>query len=117
MKRKVLLIALTIFLILSMCACTLEPTAPEATEPTEPAASQEEKFFVGMEYLGMSDSSYCNFFYYRDTVTDVVYLWGRVKSGYAGMGGLTVMMDPETGLPLTFARWEEMYHEIISPNQ
>ena len=39
MKRKVLLIALTIFLNLSMCACTLEPTAPEATEPTEPAAS------------------------------------------------------------------------------
>lgn len=127
MKRKVLLIALTIFLILSMCACSIAPnsiagllfnTPAETAAPTEPAASQEEQFFVGMEYLGMSDSSYCKFFYYRDTVTDVVYLWGRaVKAGYAGMGGLTIMMDPETGLPLTFARWEEMYHEIISPNQ
>lgn len=67
--------------------------------------------------LGMSDSSYCNFYYYRDTVTDVVYLWGRAKAGYAGMGGLTVMMDPETGLPLTYDRWGKMYQEIISPNQ
>lgn len=121
MKRKVLLIALTIFLILSMCACSIAPKsiAPaETAAPTEPAASQEEQFFVGMEFLRMSDSSYCKFFYYRDTVTDVVYLWGRAKAnGYAGMGGLTVMMDPETGLPLTFDRWNEMYHEIISPNQ
>lgn len=116
MKNKFLLSILAIFLALAMCACSIAPDSTPA-EPTDPAIPQEEKFFVGMEYLGMFDSSYCNFFYYRDTVTDVVYLWGRDKAGYAGMGGLTVMMDPETGLPLTFDRWEEMYREAISPDQ
>lgn len=121
MKNKFLLTFLALFLAVAMCACSFpNQTTPEtttATVPTEPAVSQEEEFFVGMEYLGMSDCRYCNFFYYRDTVTDVVYLWGRAKAGYAGMGGLTVMLDPETGLPLTFDRWEELYREAISPGQ
>lgn len=39
----------------------------------------------------------------REEVTDVMYL--RCTS----VSGLTVMLDPETGLPLTYARYIEIY--------
>lgn len=44
------------------------------------------------------------FEYYRDTVTDVMYIW------YWSMerGGLTEMTDPETGFPLTYERYKEL---------
>lgn len=66
-----------------------------------------------MEYLGYSahNGSSATFYYYRDTITDVMYVLFREKDGYAGMGGLTVMLDPENGLPLTFARWQEIYNQ------
>lgn len=41
---------------------------------------------------------------YREPVTDVLYLhrWFSEKSG------LTVMLDPETGKPLTWRRYQQL---------
>jgi hypothetical protein len=47
-------------------------------------------------------------YYYRDILTDGMYMWCLDESGFAGMGGLTVMLDPETGLPLTYTRYMEL---------
>lgn len=41
--------------------------------------------------------------YVRDIATDVIYI--KYKGGYAG--GLTVMLDPVTDLPLTYERFAE----------
>lgn len=38
---------------------------------------------------------------YRDVVTDVLYL-------ESADGGITAMLDPETGLPLTYQRYQEI---------
>lgn len=47
------------------------------------------------------------FMYYRDSVTDVLYLW---KDDF-NSGGLTTMQDPESGLPLTYARYMALNEE------
>lgn len=53
--------------------------------------------------------------YYRDRVTDVLYMNVFCKSatGYAGAGGLTAMLDPDTGKPLIYARYMEMFSALI----
>ena len=42
---------------------------------------------------------------YRNVVTDVLYLWAnRFRAG-----GFQEMHDPETGLPLTYEKYKELY--------
>lgn len=43
-----------------------------------------------------------------EKTTDVIYL--QMQHGY-NMGALTPMLDPETGLPLTFKVWNEKYNK------
>lgn len=71
-------------------------------------ASEAEEDNGGMELVGEGVDG---FYYYRDSVTDVMYLWK--VGGYKG--GLTTMLDPETGLPLTYARYMEL-SETASKN-
>ena len=56
--------------------------------------------------------------YYRDKVTDILYMRVYYISGYAGSGagagGLTVMLDPDSGKPLTYTRYMEMYLALNS---
>jgi len=44
------------------------------------------------------------FTYYRETTTDVMYICYEEYR----KGSLTVMMDPETGLPQTYSRYMEL---------
>lgn len=51
--------------------------------------------------------------YYRDRITDVMYVW--VSTGDVGStsnlrmaGGFSVMLDPNTGGPLTYEAWLEL---------
>lgn len=56
--------------------------------------------------------------YYRDKVTDILYMRVYYISGYAGSGagsgGLTVMLDPDSGKPLTYTRYMKMYSALNS---
>lgn len=54
-----------------------------------------------MEAVGQSG----HFKYYRDAVTDVLFVW---KIGN-GSDALTVIPDPDSGLPITYTRYMEMY--------
>ena len=45
------------------------------------------------------------FYLYHETTTDVLY----VAQGESG--GLTPMLDPETGLPLTYSVWQAKYRD------
>ena len=104
-KIKIISFSLALLLILPLlCGCGMTASA---------TAASDNEVAVGMEYLGSCRGSYGNsmFYYYRDALTDVVYVQYREKASYAGMGCLTVMLDPETGLPLTVARWEEFYNQ------
>lgn len=64
-----------------------------------------------MENVGSSNDG--KFVFFRDPISDVLYIWR--KSGYSG--GLTVMLDPESGLPLTYSRYISIYDDFISQSK
>lgn len=89
--KKFLLMMLVITMTLTVIGCT--PNDRNANqEPTN-----QELFDGGLECISTSKHIY----YYRDIVTDVMYV--RCYSS-----GLTEMSDPETGLPLTYTRYLEL---------
>ena len=105
--KRILAVFLALILCLSVCGCL--PAQEYHASTTEPNQEIVVAAF-DMEKAGSDPDGY--FVYYRDTVTDVLYIRYREKSGYAGMGGLIVMLDPETGLPLTYARYCELYEQM-----
>lgn len=50
----------------------------------------------------------CHF--YKDPVTDIVYM--QFNGAYS-KGGLTYLPDPDTGLPLKYERFLELYKDYI----
>jgi len=46
-----------------------------------------------------------SFYLYHETTTDVLYV------SHGKDGALTPMLDPETGLPLTFLNWFSHYRK------
>lgn len=54
----------------------------------------------------------CHF--YKDPVTDIVYM--QFKGSY-GNGGLIWMPDPDTGLPLKYDRFSNLYEEYIQTDE
>lgn len=62
---------------------------------------------IAVQTLNTRDEA-CHF--YKDPVTDIVYM--QFKGGY-GDGGLVWMPDPDTGLPLKYDRFVELYEEYI----
>ena len=96
MKRILcFLLILSFLFLLSSCG--------RIEEGEEGREDVKEEISFGMEKLKTASVGGVHIIYYRDVATDVMYL----SSGY--QGGLTVMMDPETGLPLTYARYIEVY--------
>lgn len=67
-------------------------------------------FTGGMEVVGICEGHYSSdkkqdtFTYYREVTTDVMYICYEEYR----KGSLTVMIDPETGLPLTYSRYMEL---------
>lgn len=98
------LVVITIVLIGCLSGCLQAPTG----EPVTLGPLLDEGSYVeGMEPVepfhgnGFRDE---NFVYLRDAVTDVMY----VSFKFMNAGGMTVMLEPETGLPLTYTRYLEL---------
>lgn len=53
-------------------------------------------------------------YFYKDPVTDIVYM--QFKGAY-GDGGLVWMPDPDTGLPLKYDRFLELYEEFVQAEE
>ena len=102
MKHKILLIALTIFLILSMCACTNAPAPNNATN--EPDAVYWIDGF-DLDLVGRSEITGIRFYLYREPVTDVVYIYE------ANHGGISPVLDPKTGLPMTYTQYKALCNQ------
>lgn len=114
--KKVLVITLILYMGV-LCGCgtdvmehentevsvSAEDMVTETQEVTEEATVAENTPFK-MECVG---EDWKVALFYRNTVTDVLYLWGGNHAGF------TEMSDPETGLPLTYTR----YLEIFAKNQ
>ena len=86
-----------ILLVVSLSGCGSQPEVLEEN-PTDNIVFELEKVWSGQTgCLGVH--------HYRDTTTNIMYLY---DSGFKS-GGYTVMPDPETGLPLTYDRYLEIY--------
>ena len=54
-------------------------------------------------------SSYSQIYFWREKSTDTMYI-ETIRSYKDGYGsGLTQMLEPETGKPLTYAQWSNTY--------
>lgn len=106
MKRKKLLLS-------TICGCMLltgcnagESSATEGnTDISELNSGMEIIVEEAGENYGGDYSR--NISIFRNVYTDVLYLWCDEYEA----GGLVEMHDPETGLPLTYKRYKEIYHE------
>lgn len=106
MKRKKLLLSIICGCILLVGCNTGEASVTEENTDITKLNSGMEVIVeeVGEDYGGDYSK---NMSIYHNVYTDVPYLWvDEYKSG-----GLVEMHDPDTGLPLTYERYKEMFHE------
>lgn len=111
--KKLLFLLTVVAMLFVLCGCAASaPNALETPVATNKTDSQLEPF--EMKKVGYSSDN--RFEYYVDVVTDVLYIWNSDTAfsayGYGVGGGLAVMLDPETGLPLTYTRYMEIYNNI-----
>lgn len=86
----------------------VEQETVSAESPSD-GASNEKKFKIGDNFEKVGVCGWDDFFYYRDKVTDVMYV---CYLGY-NRGGLVEMTDPNTGLPLTYQNYLK-YQEAMA---
>lgn len=114
--------AISLALILTLSACAAQDSTGTGNGPAvSPGPTQTETTLDDGSLLetvfSQSDpADRGRITYYRDKVTDVLYIKAFCTSatGYAGAGGLSVMLDPDTGKPLTYTRYMEMYSTLNS---
>lgn len=114
--------AISLALILTLSACAAQDSTVTGNGPAvSPGPAQTETTLDDGSLLeavfSQSDpADRGRITYYRDKVTDVLYIkvYCTSAAGYAGAGGLSVMLDPDTGKPLTYTRYMEMYSTLNS---
>ena len=93
MRKKLLICSIVMSLSLLGCSDTKADKAVHVTSDSQ----------MEMVYEESKDTYQEAFCIYRNTITDVLYLW---IDDYKA-GGLEEMHDPETGLPLTYKKYKE----------
>ena len=105
------LIALLCFGCLAGCS-DFQSRLDEVRTERELVEANEAKLSSSMFQLVASDED-DHISYYRDVVTDVMYVYMCLKSGYSGMGGISVMLSPD-GSPLLYSEWSSLFEEVLS---
>ena len=105
-RMAAFLLGLTIAFLLAGCYITDASSTAQSETPIEPSAASEQTVPFGMELVGGSLEE--RFSYYRDTVTDTIFVFCRSSTANSQGCGFTVMLDPESGKPLTYTRYMEL---------
>lgn len=106
MKRLFCLLLLVVVMLTLFTGCT---TGEKISSISEEIKAEATKNSLSETFVLVYGNKHVDtYFYYRDTVTDVMYV---VKDG-TQEAGLTVMLDPNTGLPLTYTNWLEYKEEL-----
>ena len=102
MKKKLLSALLCVIMLASLVVgCGKDQSAEASVANDEKKSSKIEVSFEEIE------TEYYFIDVYREVYTDVMYM----ESAYEHGIGLTVMLDPATGLPLTYANYVENYYQ------
>lgn len=111
LKKRVLLLSLAIGMCILFTGCSDdESLASSTTQSTEKNTSVTENEQI-FDIEKISDDDRYRICLYRDTNTDVLYIHQDPRAG------LIEMHDPETGLPMTYERYKEMYHERVRESE
>ncbi len=102
LKKRVLLLSLAVGMCILFTGCSGDSSSFENQTVTDQTVTENEEIF-NIQLLEKDDVPRMEL--YRDRNTDVLYILYDIRAG------LTEMHDPETGLPLTYERYKEMYHE------
>lgn len=114
--------AISLALILTLSACAAQDSTGTGNGPTvssghaQTETTLDDGSLLEAVFSQSDPDNRGRITYYRDKVTDVLYIKAFCTSatGYAGAGGLSVMLDPDTGKPLTYTRYMEMYSTLNS---
>lgn len=114
--------AISLALILTLSACAAQDSTGTgngpavSSGPTQTETTLDDGSLLEAVFSQSDPDNRGRITYYRDKVTDVLYIKAFCTSatGYAGAGGLSVMLDPDTGKPLTYTRYMEMYSTLNS---
>lgn len=114
--------AISLALILTLSACAAQDSTGTgngpavSSGPTQTETTLDDVSLLEVVFSQSDPADRGRITYYRDIVTDVLYIkvYCTSAAGYAGAGGLSVMLDPDTGKPLTYTRYMEMYSALNS---
>lgn len=115
LPRCIVTATIALALLLSLSACGDQgPTA--LSDPSQTETALDDESLLEPVFSQSDPDNRGRITYYRDKVSDVLYIkvFCLSHTGYAGAGGLTVMLDPDTGKPLTYTRYMEMYSTLNS---
>ena len=101
MKKKLLSALLYLVMVASLVVGCGKVQAEEAS-----VANDEKSATIAVAF-DLVETEYYFIDVYREVYTDVMYM----ESAYEHGIGLTVMLDPATGLPLTYANYVENYYQ------
>ena len=106
MKKKIIAIV-AVFAVIALMyvayGCGKSKLEPEAPVTISASASQTTESNFNFELIYADNDS--GLYIYHEKTTDTLFLqYGGYKAG-----GITQLMDPETGLPLTYTVWQEKY--------
>lgn len=108
--KKIITTMITIIIIISvLTGCGNLTTNNELSAPGENTESILKFTFIPISVNTKGIRADARHFY-KDPVTDIVYI--QFKGAYSE-GGLTYLPDPDTGLPLKYERFLELYKDYI----
>lgn len=100
MKKIICLLLVCVMSLSLLCACGNVSVTVPATDPDHLSADQIEGAVKGEIVAKVVLSSDLRIYYYRDTLTGVMYM---ISDDYRA-GGLCVMLHPD-GSPLLYSEW------------
>lgn len=112
-------IALTLLLTLAACGSQTESNHADDLFATSSNSTYQDETDLQNECLmelvsQQSTTSSSRIAYYRDVVADVMYMISYHIGSSVSTGGLTVMLDSDSGKPLTYARYMDLYSALHS---
>ena len=115
-------IALTLLLTLAACGSKTESNHADRSFATSSNGIYQNETDLQNECLielvsrqsPPSNSPIAYFACYRDVVTDIMYMNSYHIGSSVSAGGLTVMLDPDSGKPFAYARCMDLYSALHS---